>query len=462
MAKSKRRRRRKLARAITRLVLLIFVLTFVIWVLYLGFGCIMRFAGGDNEKAMLFFYDDVLGQLVSVTRSVTPNPDLPTAVLKALIGGPLPGEHLRTTLNPSTKVLSLMVEGGTAKVNLSKEAQTSVQNVPEKMSVYSIVNTLTSLPGITDVEFLIAGVKPTFFTKSFDVSGNFSALTIETTNVRECYLYFPDLESRYVAVEKSKVKSALDPIEFARLVVMRFIQGPNSGQLSNVFPSNTKVRKVSLSEGLLTVDLSAEALQLNTGASGEEAMMQAFVWTMTEIRGVKKVRILVQGKPVDTIGGHINSSQPFERLSPDLIEGGPGEGTKPILVYLSVDMGDGVYLPSPRLRYIRVDADPIKQTANQLLAGPNEDERDYQIGTCIPAGLAINSIKKEKDYYSVDLSLNTKSIQDASFEQTMIQQIVLSLTEADKTMGVLISLNGEIRESLPYGTKTGSAIYRGP
>jgi spore germination protein GerM len=275
-------------------------------------------------------------------------------------------------------------------------------------------------------------------------------------------LYFPDLESKYIAVETAKVRNVLDPATFAGLVAKRLIQGPQSPYLTNVFPPSTKVLSVKLAEGMLTINLSIEARNQNTGADGELAMMQSLVWTLTEVPGVRKVKVLVAGKTADTLGGHISIFDPIERMDQVLFDENVKEGGKAVLVFLSVDMGDGIYLPVPRIRSIRIDADPIQQVVNLLLQGTNADERDFSIGTCIPGETKLNSIKKEGDHYLVDLNLDTKAIQDASYETTMVRQLVMTITELDRNSAVLLSINGEIRESLPYGTKTGTPILRGP
>jgi len=463
MGKSKKKKARaRLIRAFVRLVLLLGAAFLVLWVLWTGFGCLFR-SGGGNNNTSLYFYDDILGTLTPIERKISSQPDLATNAVLELIKGPQPGEHVRATLNPRTKLIWLKTEGGVATVNLSKEIQTRISSdVPEKMAIYSIINTLTSIKGINAVEFLIDGTKPTFFQSSFDASGQFTQLLEENKNTRDCYLYFPDLESKYIAVETAKVRNVLDPATFAGLVAKRLIQGPQSPYLTNVFPPSTKVLSVKLAEGMLTINLSIEARNQNTGADGELAMMQSLVWTLTEIPGVRKVKVLVAGKTADTLGGHISTFDPIERMDQVLFDENVKEGGKAVLVFLSVDMGDGIYLPVPRIRSIRIDADPIQQVVNLLLQGINADERDFSIGTCIPGETKLNSIKKEGDHYLVDLNLDTKAIQDASYEATMVRQLVMTITELDKNSAVLLSINGEIRESLPYGTKTGTPILRGP
>jgi hypothetical protein len=70
-------------------------------------------------------------------------------------------QDLYATIPEGTKLLSVTTEGGICTLNLSKEF---VDNSPggsagELMTLYSIINSLTELPGIDKVQFLIEGQK---------------------------------------------------------------------------------------------------------------------------------------------------------------------------------------------------------------------------------------------------------------------------------------------------------------
>lgn len=458
--KSKRKRRARAVRALIRLVFMLVVLGFALWALWSGFGCLFGGSGSKNSITV-FFYDEILGTLTPFERQSTEKGDAMEVALKELIKGPNPDERAQITVNPATKVYSVVQNGDTATVNLSKDVKSIPQGVPEKMVVYSIVNTLTKFDGVRTVEFLIENERPTIFSKTFDASGQFGPFEIKEVG-RDCLLYFPKSDFSFIAIESAKVKNVVDISEFATLAIKRYIQGPLTPELERILPLSTKVRKVTLSEGMLTVDFSGEAQSLSVGAEGEEVMMQSLLWTLTEIPGVRKVRILVGGKQVDSLGGHIAVIDPLTRLDPDIIASTEKIGMKPTLIYLSADMGDGVYLPVPRLRYIDVKADPVKQVLDMLLAGPDEDERDFQIGTCVPPETEIASIKRMKDHWVIDVKLNEKQIQNSTYENCFVQQLVLTVTELEKTMGVLIFVNGEGREVLPYSTKIGTPLLRNP
>jgi len=68
------------------------------------------------------------------------------------------------TANPlpsGTRLLDAKVENGIATVNLSREFQKNFGggSAGEQMTLYSIVNSLTTLPNITGVQFLLEGEK---------------------------------------------------------------------------------------------------------------------------------------------------------------------------------------------------------------------------------------------------------------------------------------------------------------
>jgi spore germination protein GerM len=459
--RSKKKRKTRIVRALFRMLFMFVALGLVIWVLWAGFGCL--FGGNASRNSVtVYFYDGILGSLAPFERQSTETGDKLEAALKELIKGPKLDERAQTTLNPATRVLSVAQNGDVATVNLSSEVKSIPQGVPEKMALHSVVNTLTSFDGIKAVEFLIDNERPTFFGKSFDASGQFEKLETKQGESRDCLLYFPKNNFSFLAIENAPVKNVIDIAEFAALAVKRYIQGPVTPELESILPPSTKVRKVTLSEGMLTVDLSGEAQSLSVGAEGEEVMMQSLLWTLTEIPGVRKVRILVGGKQVDSLAGHIAIIDPLTRLDPDIISETDKIGMKPTLIYLSADMGDGVYLPVPRLRYFDVKGEPLKQALDMLIAGPNEDERDFEIGTCVPPETEITSIKRVKDHWQIDIKLSEKQIQNSTYEECFVRQLILTTTELEKTMGVLVMVNGEVREVLPYGTKIGTPLLRNP
>ena len=68
---------------------------------------------------------------------------------------------------------------------------------------------------------------------------------------------------------------------------------------SSVIPENTKLLDVSLEDGLLKIDFSKEFL--NTTKEMEEIMIEAIVYTLTEIDEIDKIMIFVEGTKLEVL-----------------------------------------------------------------------------------------------------------------------------------------------------------------
>jgi len=88
---------------------------------------------------------------------------------------------------------------------------------------------------------------------------------------------------------------------------------PLSDKLVNLFPEGTKVLGVKVKDGVADVDFNAAFAKKTQGSYNELMMVNQVVATLTELDGIKKVRFLVEGREIDTIGGHMDLIDPLER-----------------------------------------------------------------------------------------------------------------------------------------------------
>lgn len=88
-------------------------------------------------------------------------------------------------------------------------------------------------------------------------------------------------------------------------------QGSTDG-LTNPIPKGTELLGVEVKDGLAKVDFSREFRDNFTGGSEGEALIIAVILrTMAQFDEVKRVQILVEGKPIDSLG-HADLSQPLD------------------------------------------------------------------------------------------------------------------------------------------------------
>ncbi len=102
-----------------------------------------------NEKG-----DKLVGERVEVHYSS--NMSVEKLVVEQLIKGPIT-EKAYPAIPPETKIVSVSTKDGICYVNLDKGFLGQGYDVLEMVPVYSIVNSLTELPGISKVQILING-----------------------------------------------------------------------------------------------------------------------------------------------------------------------------------------------------------------------------------------------------------------------------------------------------------------
>lgn len=77
------------------------------------------------------------------------------------------------------------------------------------------------------------------------------------------------------------------------------------------FPQGTCLLRVTVHNGIAEVDFSRELVDNFPGGSTTEALIvESLCKTLAQFNDVEKVRILVEGKKIDTIGEHIDLTQP--------------------------------------------------------------------------------------------------------------------------------------------------------
>lgn len=90
-------------------------------------------------------------------------------------------------------------------------------------------------------------------------------------------------------------------------------QRPTDKKMEDIVPANTKVLGLRVDkDGTAYADFSKEIVKHGQGSYNEFMLTGAIVNTLTEFPEIKRVQILVEGKKVATLGGHIDVEDPME------------------------------------------------------------------------------------------------------------------------------------------------------
>jgi len=100
----------------------------------------------------------------------------------------------------------------------------------------------------------------------------------------------------------------------AQTAIELLIAGTKNPQLESVMPAGTKLRHISIKDKIAYVDFSDNLVKNNAGGSTSEMLLvAAIVNTLTEFHDIHKVQIMVEGKKIDTISGHMEIGEPLGR-----------------------------------------------------------------------------------------------------------------------------------------------------
>lgn len=81
---------------------------------------------------------------------------------------------------------------------------------------------------------------------------------------------------------------------------------PRDIKLTGVFPKGVKLVSFNLKNGLATVNLNKNAANMNMGSSWEALAVASIVNTLTKFPDVYRVKILIEGKEVESLAGHVD------------------------------------------------------------------------------------------------------------------------------------------------------------
>jgi germination protein M len=143
-----------------------------------------------------------------------------------------------------------------------------------------------------------------------DPNPNPSKRTVEVT------LYFSDDQAMEVLPEKRTVELTEDeaqmPVE--KIAVLELLKGPKDANLRKTLPPEAELLSIEVKDGVAILDFSQEFQTKHWGGSAGETMtIDSLVYTLTEIEGIDKVQVLIEGKAIESLAGHYDWSEPFSK-----------------------------------------------------------------------------------------------------------------------------------------------------
>ena len=155
----------------------------------------------------------------------------------------------------------------------------------------------------------------------------------------------------YVA-RTSIVKNSSETIEQIKEIIEALTKNTKKSSyirdgFKPIIPDGTKILDLKLEESILTINFSKELL--NVVHCDEQKMIEAIIYSLTEIKDIKKIKILVEGKPLTNLPNsnkklpeYLDKSYGINKIyNIDSIK----ETTKTTIYYLSKNKDYYYYVP---------------------------------------------------------------------------------------------------------------------
>lgn len=248
----------------------------------------------QDEQMTLYYPDSESRYLLRLTRTVqaaTPV-EKAGAILSALLS-----DGLLPAVPPQTTVLGISIAGGICTVDLSAAfTEPDYRFAEERTTLYAIVNSLTELPQIRSVEFLVAG-EPLERLGRLELSSGLTrdeSLLFDASDADliDRTLYAVSGEDALLVDIPMQLEPSDTPPE---QVLSALIAYEGAAGIRNPIPTGTRILSVRIDNATCTVDLTGEFIDGCASRAEEESAVRAVVATLCALDGIDTVEILVEG-----------------------------------------------------------------------------------------------------------------------------------------------------------------------
>lgn len=126
-------------------------------------------------------------------------------------------------------------------------------------------------------------------------------------------VYYPKEDGTKLVAVSRKVK--IDQEDQYTAAMRSLMSGTQEKGQTAIIPKQAKLQSVKVENGTASVSFSKELSKNFVGGStGEEMLVGSIVNTLTEFPEVKRVKILIDGKSVESLSGHMDLTQPLTRM----------------------------------------------------------------------------------------------------------------------------------------------------
>lgn len=259
------------------------------------------------------YYKDAEGSLIPVTRDVEREEGIAKAVISSMIDnaanrGALKTLGLYPVLPENTEILGINIEDGIAVIDFNNKLLEYKTELEERNIFASIVYSLTEFKTIKGIRIIINGFEKKKLKFSANISGilerdkiliNSDKLNVENKTMKLDLYLFKYLNDKYeYLIPISKEYVGIGDYMLPAQIVRSLSQKPGKENLFTQLPENVELIDCNIEDKLVTLNFNKKIKNYG-GTAREDGLLKQVLYSMKQINGVEKVRILIEGKKDD-------------------------------------------------------------------------------------------------------------------------------------------------------------------
>ncbi len=263
-----------------------------------------------NSILMTLYYRDKDGLLIPVTRNVVKQEGLAKAAISGLVNEPVTREQLDyyglyPVLPQGTKIKGMTIKNGSAVIDFSKEFMDFATKEDEKLGITSVVYTLTCFKTISDVSIRVDGRTVNALNNGTDISGiknrdnTFinSGETASKDGYVKCDLYYMTTgnDQYNYMVPVSTLVQKTDDSQMPAIIFAELTKKPDGEKYYTTLPEGTKLLSCNMQDNMAVLDFSSQLTNYG-GNEKENGLLNQIYYTLNQLKGIAKAKILVDGK----------------------------------------------------------------------------------------------------------------------------------------------------------------------
>lgn len=357
------------------------------------------------------------------------------AIVELYCAGPVTSD-LESPLPHDARVLSHTLKDGVLTLNFNRSLA-NLEDIDLTLAAGCLVRTFLPLTG---ADTLVLTAEGALLNGQSAMNLCLADLQIRDSSLdrlhRELTVYYTDKDRRYLIGQEITLAPST-PDELPMQLLELLLTPPNGSGLRSALPQNTHFLSASVENGLCTVDLNAEFEDHRFFAYPSQFLsLMSMVNTLTGLTEIQRVEFTVNGRLLIQYGP-LSLSGPMLRDERCIGPVRTGLGEEDVTVYLAHGE-EGRLLGIPT----RLPRSTTVSQAELILRHLLNDPGTNGIGTRIPAGTTLNSLKITNGVCVVDLSGDYLNDPDSLVVSGRV--IAASLCALKEIQQVRILVNGSL------------------